>query len=114
MLYSYETLSMFYDLQHVLPECANIESFTLTKENMTTENKVKFYMKIEQDQIKQCFFQAKGDVALLAACEWVCRYLSQQPASKILEITSGMLLEALNLPNIKMHTATFIIQALAT
>lgn len=61
--------------------------------------------------IAKICFKAHGSCATIAAAMWVCEQLDQQPLAAIDTLTHQALIEALDLPNTKLHSALLAIDA---
>ncbi|MGG4774191.1 iron-binding protein [Alcaligenaceae bacterium 429] len=66
----------------------------------------------ESGVIQQARFQAYGCGATIAAAEYACRWAEGKPVEQLASLTSAELMQALDLPAVKLHSAILAVEVL--
>ena len=75
-------------------------------------DKVKFYLKIENEIIKEVKYETPGCMAAVASCSTLAEVAKGKTLDEALAITPKSLIEGLGLPGIKNHCAQMAVVAL--
>lgn len=62
--------------------------------------------------ITQVRFKAQGCAALIAAADWVCERVDQQPSQVLASFSHEELIQELDLPRVKIHSALLAMDAM--
>lgn len=73
---------------------------------------VQFYVHIVQNEIMDVKFKAHGSCATIAAANWMAKKILHSTLEQVQKITWNEICEALNLPDVRKHSALLVIDAL--
>lgn len=112
MSYSQRALQYFHEPAHATQlHGANVQKGTAHSANQ--DEVVEFYLALDNAKIIKASFQAHGSVALLASAEFVCEWLEGKSFTQVSELTIETILEELELPRFRNHSAALVIKALS-
>ena len=75
-------------------------------------DKIKFFCRVEMNQIKLARFQAYGSVATLACAQFACEWLQNKAVNEVSHLNAQQLVKALELPTVAFHSAVLVEKAL--
>ncbi len=108
-----KTLTRYFDdLQHAGTLEAGADTFIAEHGNENQGDIIKLYIKLESGVISTARFQCYGNPASLAACEFVCRWLIGKKPHQLASLSSGIILDGLNLSEIHNHVAWRLLDCL--
>jgi nitrogen fixation protein NifU and related proteins len=61
-----------------------------------------------ENKIEKALFKAYGSVATIAAASWATEWLQQKTLTEVTQISSTEIMNALELPSVKIHVALLI------
>jgi nitrogen fixation NifU-like protein len=112
MRYSEKFLNYFYQSQHVgCLKGPGVKKITVG--SVDQGDLLELYLLIDDRRvIQQARFKAYGSAVLIAGSEYICSYLEGKTVEQGRALSSGQLLKDLQLPPLKIHTATLLARAL--
>ncbi len=111
MQYSNELLDYFHHLDHTGRLTGDAVA-TAKLGTVAQGDILELFIESEAEMILAARFQAYGSVVLLAMLEYTCRWLQGKTHQQALALTPQMLLSALKLQQVKLHTAHQICKAI--
>src|SRR3989338_6650676 len=109
MRYSRKILDYFHNTKHC-GELTTLHRGEAADHSATV--KVRIYLELDNDLITCANFKAFGSVVTIVLAEYTCGMKKEKRIRECLQLTSQQLLEALQLPMTKIHSAELIISAL--
>ncbi len=108
--YPQQLLDYFYQLDHA-GLLAAADNVFMTEEGTEQQGEVvRLYLLIENDIIKKARFKSFGSVALIACCEFICRWLENKHCDEAKQLNTAQILTALDLSDFYNHTAVLVLQ----
>lgn len=78
----------------------------------STPDLIRFFVHIENDCIKIVRFQANGSVVTIACAEFLAQWCEHKPLSELKNLNPEFIMESLEIPALKIHSARLAIDAL--
>lgn len=103
-------LDYFHHLEHAgtIPSARNV---LIAEEGTEQQGEIiRLYLAVSDDIITDANFKSFGSVALIAGCEFICRWLEGKSIKQALEITPEYILKELQLTSYHKHIAVLIVQ----
>jgi nitrogen fixation NifU-like protein len=71
-------------------------------------NLLRLYVRCENQQIVDAKFQAFGTPAVMASCEYVCRWLMGKTLVEAKQLTAEQIMQALEISSLQIHVAVLV------
>ncbi len=110
MKYPQKLLNFFHDRKHG-GEIAQGSEYLRTSLVGHENQEILVLYVIYEEKVLRAQFQAFGSVELLAAAEFICTWLEDKNETQIRNLNTQMILQTLELGNLKVHIANLVLKA---
>ncbi len=111
MKYSSQQLEHFYNALHAGKLDENDSTVIVVEEGSGDRgNVVRLYLQIQNKKIRVAKFLAYGSVALIACCEYVCRYLEGKTIDEAIRLSTDTIMQDLGMSTVEIHNAIWIVR----
>ena len=113
MKYSEQVLTYFYNTNHAGLLDVNDPAVLFSKVGSADNGDLlELYVQCRRNVVMKASFRAYGSVAMIAAGEFICRWLQGKKLDEMVSLTHDKVLQALDLSIIKIHIATLVCSAI--
>lgn len=107
--FSSTLLDYFFHLNHVGVLESGENHYSIIEGEQTQGDVIKLCLQCCGDTLSLVRFQCYGGPPLMAACEYVCRWLEGKTLEEALSLTSEHILKALQLSRLHIHVAVRLV-----
>lgn len=99
----------FFDIRHAGELDQNDKNVFCAEVGSEKQNNLlRLYVRCENQQIVDAKFQALGTPAVMASCEYVCRWLVDKTLTEAKQLTVLQIMQSLEMSSLQNHVAVLV------
>ena len=115
MRYSARQLEHFHHAEHAGTLDTDNSNVIVVKEGSIEREKIiHVYLSINNETIMSAKFLSYASVAVIACCEYACRWLEGKSMTEAQLLTAKNIMEGLEMPSVQLHVAMLVERCIKT